>query len=302
MTWPMLWPASVPSECPPNYWHTPAPSAKCEPEQAAVAPIAAAKPMITWLQSAAEQTTTQAEAHRQAMASTPGMAVITENHITQAILATINFFGINMAPIAFTEAGDFICMRTQTALAMNSYQAETLLNTAFQKLEPMAAILNPSSYSPPSALTSQVNQFTQMISGFSAALPSTQVLQQTVGQVAELARPMQQVKSLFTSIDSTGVYTSAQRGDTESAHRIGLFGASTLSSHPLVGITGTTTDTRLLCAESLPSASGSLAWTPLMTQFQLIDKSIAPEPRQRVMLPPWAAGSPGHNAQDGGTT
>ncbi len=41
------------------------------------------------------------------MASTLGMAVITENRINRAILAVTDFLGVNMAPIVFTEA-DYI--------------------------------------------------------------------------------------------------------------------------------------------------------------------------------------------------
>ncbi|WP_193386700.1 hypothetical protein [Mycobacterium lepromatosis] len=57
MTSLMLWPASVLSECLLSYWRASASSARRGPEEAAVAPIAAAKPMMTWLQSAAEQMT-----------------------------------------------------------------------------------------------------------------------------------------------------------------------------------------------------------------------------------------------------
>ncbi|WP_236684804.1 hypothetical protein [Mycobacterium lepromatosis] len=149
-------------------------------------------------------------------------------------------------------------------------------------------------------MTSEGNQLTQMISGFFATLPSTQALQQTVGQAAELTCPMQQVRSPFTSMDSTDGCTSGQCGDTESSHCIGLLGASPLSNHPLTGGIDTTTNASLLCAESLPGASGSLAWTPLTTQ--LIDKSIAPEPRQRVMLPSWVQARRVATPQDGGTT
>lgn len=249
--------------------------------------IDAAKPMVVWLQAASEQAkmratqaTAQAGAYMQALASTPSLIEIAANHITQEILVATNFFGINLVPIAFTEADYFIRMWTQAALAMDAYEAETLLNTAFQKLEPMAAILNPSNNPLSSALTSGLDQFSQMTSGFSAALPSTEALQQTVGQVAELAGPMQQlaqpvqqVTSLFSTMGSGGTSGGSLGGDAQAA-QIGLLGASPLSNHPLAGGTGPTTGAGLLRAESLPGAGGSIARTPLMAQ--LIDKPMAP--------------------------
>ncbi|MFW3113747.1 PPE family protein [Mycobacterium haemophilum DSM 44634] len=284
--------------------------------------IDAAKPMVAWLQTASEQAkmratqaTAQAAAYTQAMTSMPTLIEIAANHITEAVLVATNFFGINMVPIAFTEADYFIRMWTQAAVAMDAYQAATLLNTAFQKLEPMAAILNPSgSQSLSSAMTSGMNQFAQMTSGFSSALPSTEAVQQTVGQVAELAGPMQQltqpvqqVTSLFSSMGSTGGSTSGHLGDTEGA-QIGLLGASPLSNHPLAGGTGPTTGAGLLRAEALPGAGGSLARTPLLAE--LIDKPVAPAAASGAGAgtsaaggaAPVGAGSLGHGAQAGGTT
>ncbi|RFD27196.1 PPE family protein [Mycobacterium uberis] len=286
--------------------------------------IDAAKPMVGWLQTASEQAktraaqaTAQAAAYTQAMTSMPTLIEIAANHITEAILVATNFLGINIVPIAFTEADYFIRMWTQAALAMDAYQAETLLNTAFQKLEPMAAILNPAgNQSLSSAMTCGMNQFSQMTSSFPSALPPTQAVQQTVGQVAELAgqmqqltQPVQQVTSLFSSTGSTSSSTNSHLGNTESP-QIGLLGASPLSNHPLAGGTGPTTGAGLLRAELLPGAGGSLARTPLLAE--LIDKPTAPAP---VATPsagagaaatggaaPIGVGSLNHGTQAGGTT
>lgn len=112
--------------------------------------LAAATPMVVWLQTAstqaktrAMQATAQAAAYTQAMATTPSLPEIAANHITQAVLTATNFFGINTIPIALTEMDYFIRMWNQAALAMEVYQAETAVNTLFEKLEPMASILDP---------------------------------------------------------------------------------------------------------------------------------------------------------------
>lgn len=96
--------------------------------------LAAATPMVVWLQTAstqaktrAMQATAQAAAYTQAMATTPSLPEIAANHITQAVLTATNFFGINTIPIALTEMDYFIRMWNQAALAMEVYQAETRL-------------------------------------------------------------------------------------------------------------------------------------------------------------------------------
>ncbi len=250
--------------------------------------IAAAKPMVTWLQTAstqaktrAMQATAQAASYTQAMATTPSLPEIFANHITHAVLTATNFFGINTVPIAFTEMDYFIRMWTQAALAMDVYQSETLANTLFDKIEPMTAILDPSvsqgmTSSPMMGMVSQMT-----------GVPASQ-LQQTATQVAELSapmqqltQPMQQVSSMVGQMGSAGGPGSGL-GDDKGA-QLGLLGASPLSNHPLAGGSGASLGAGLLRGEALPGAGGTFARTPLMAG--LIDK---PGP---AMVPAAAAGS-----------
>ncbi|BCI86280.1 hypothetical protein NIIDMKKI_14860 [Mycobacterium kansasii] len=113
--------------------------------------IAAATPMVGWLAAAsaqakmrATQATAQAAAYTQAMANTPSLPEIAMNHITTAVLTATNFLGINTVPIAVKETDYFVRMWNQAAAAMDVYQAETTVNTRFEKLEPAKAILAPS--------------------------------------------------------------------------------------------------------------------------------------------------------------
>lgn len=158
--------------------------------------LAAATPMVVWLQTAstqaktrAMQATAQAAAYTQAMATTPSLPEIAANHITQAVLTATNFFGINTIPIALTEMDYFIRMWNQAALAMEVYQAETAVNTLFEKLEPMASILDPGAS----------QSTTNPIFGMPSPGSSTPVGQlppaatQTLGQLGEMSGPMQQL-------------------------------------------------------------------------------------------------------------
>lgn len=176
--------------------------------------LAAATPMVVWLQTAstqaktrAMQATAQAAAYTQAMATTPSLPEIAANHITQAVLTATNFFGINTIPIALTEMDYFIRMWNQAALAMEVYQAETAVNTLFEKLEPMASILDPGAS----------QSTTNPIFGMPSPGSSTPVGQlppaatQTLGQLGEmsgpmqqLTQPLQQVTSLFSQVGGTG--------------------------------------------------------------------------------------------------
>lgn len=176
--------------------------------------LAAATPMVVWLQTAstqaktrAMQATAQAAAYTQAMATTPSLPEIAANHITQAVLTATNFFGINTIPIALTEMDYFIRMWNQAALAMEVYQAETAVNTLFEKLEPMASILDPGAS----------QSTTNPIFGMPSPGSSTPVGQlppaatQTLGQLGEmsgpmqqLTQPLQQLTSLFSQVGGTG--------------------------------------------------------------------------------------------------
>lgn len=253
--------------------------------------LAAATPMVVWLQTAstqaktrAMQATAQAAAYTQAMATTPSLPEIAANHITQAVLTA-----------------------TQAALAMEVYQAETAVNTLFEKLEPMASILDPGAS----------QSTTNPIFGMPSPGSSTPVGQlppaatQTLGQLGEmsgpmqqLTQPLQQVTSLFSQVGGTGGGNPAD----EEAAQMGLLGTSPLSNHPLAGGSGPSAGAGLLRAESLPGAGGSLTRTPLMSQ--LIEKPVAPSVMPAAAAgssatggaAPVGAGAMGQGAQSGGST
>jgi PPE-repeat protein len=112
--------------------------------------VAAATPMVTWLQTAAQQAqqramqaTAQAAAYVKALGVTPSLPEIATNHITHAVLTATNFLGINTVPIGFNEIDYFVRMWNQAGGAMDIYQAETAANTAFEPLPPMKPIVQP---------------------------------------------------------------------------------------------------------------------------------------------------------------
>ncbi|MDC8995598.1 PPE family protein [Mycobacterium marinum] len=249
--------------------------------------LAAALPMVTWLQTASTQAKTrglqaaaQAAAYMQAMATTPSLPEIFANHITNVILNATNFFGINTVPIAFNEMDYFVRMWNQAALAMDVYQAETTANTLFEQLEPMTSILDPATaQSMPTSSTPLLDMASQV-----TGIPSSE-LQQTATQVAEasgpmqqLAQPAQQMTSAFSNTGSSG------NGADEEGFRMGLLGAGALSNHPLAGGSGPTTGAGLLRGESLPGAGGTLTRTPLISE--LVEKPMGPS-----VQPAAAAGS-----------
>ena len=112
--------------------------------------VSATMPMVAWLrttalqaQKRAMQATSQASSYAMAMATTPPIPEIEENHITHGVLEATNFFGVNMVPIGVNEADYFIRMWNQAAFAMDAYQAETVANTLFEPIPPMTPIVIP---------------------------------------------------------------------------------------------------------------------------------------------------------------
>ena len=112
--------------------------------------VAATMPMVVWLrttalqaQKRALQATAQATSYTTAMATTPPIPEIEQNHITHAVLEATNFFGINTVPIGVNEFDYFVRMWNQAAGAMDAYQAETGLNIMFEPILPMKPIVMP---------------------------------------------------------------------------------------------------------------------------------------------------------------
>lgn len=112
--------------------------------------IAAATPMVTWLQTAAQlaqrrgmQAAAQAAAYVKALGTTPSLPEIATNHITHTVLTATNFFGINMVPIGFNETDYFVRMWNQAGGAMDIYAVETMANTTFEPVPPMKPIVVP---------------------------------------------------------------------------------------------------------------------------------------------------------------
>jgi PPE-repeat protein len=107
-------------------------------------------PMVVWLrttalqaQKRAMQATSQASSYATAMATTPPIPEIEENHITPGVLEATNFLGVNTVPIGVNEADYFIRMWNQAAFAMDAYQVETVANTLFEPIPPMTPIVIP---------------------------------------------------------------------------------------------------------------------------------------------------------------
>lgn len=112
--------------------------------------IAATMPMIMWLQTTAAQAqkralqaTAQASSYSLAMATTPPLPEIEQNHITNAVLNATNFLGINTVPIGLNEMDYFVRMWNQAAGAMDAYHAETTVNLLFEPIMPMKPIVLP---------------------------------------------------------------------------------------------------------------------------------------------------------------
>jgi PPE-repeat protein len=112
--------------------------------------VTATMPMVIWLRTVsaqamkrALQATAQANAYTAAMATTPPLVEIEQNHVTHAVLEATNFFWVNTIPIAMNEADYFIRMWNQAAGAMDVYQAETLLNLMFEMIAPPKPIVVP---------------------------------------------------------------------------------------------------------------------------------------------------------------
>ncbi|MGV0810693.1 PPE family protein [Mycolicibacterium boenickei] len=112
--------------------------------------VSATMPMIMWLrtmvmqaQKRALQAGAQASSYSLAMATTPPIPEIEQNHVTNAVLNATNFLGINTVPIGLNEMDYFVRMWNQAAGAMEAYHAETTVNLLFEPLVPMKPIVIP---------------------------------------------------------------------------------------------------------------------------------------------------------------
>ncbi|MGV0849243.1 PPE family protein [Mycolicibacterium phlei] len=112
--------------------------------------VSATMPMVTWLRAVSAQAhkrsaqaLAQATAYTQAMATTPPLPEIAQNHVTRAVLHATNFFGVNTVPIGVNEFDYFVRMWNQAAGAMDVYQAETALNMLFEPIMPATPIVIP---------------------------------------------------------------------------------------------------------------------------------------------------------------
>jgi PPE-repeat protein len=112
--------------------------------------VSSTMPMVIWLRTVsaqamkrALQAIAQANSYTAAMAATPPLVEIEQNHVTHAVLEATNFFWVNTIPIGLNEADYFVRMWNQAAGAMDVYQAETLLNLMFEMIAPPKPIVVP---------------------------------------------------------------------------------------------------------------------------------------------------------------
>lgn len=112
--------------------------------------VAATMPMIMWLrttamqaQKRALQATAQASSYTLALATTPPLPEIEQNHVTHGVLEATNFLGINTMPIGMNEMDYFVRMWHQAAGAMDGYHAETTMNLLFEPIMPMTPMVLP---------------------------------------------------------------------------------------------------------------------------------------------------------------
>lgn len=111
--------------------------------------VSATMPMVTWLhttaiqaQKRAMQALAQADSYTLALTTTPQLPEIEENQVTHGVLEATNFLGINTMPIGFNEA-DYGRMWALAGAVMETYQAETSMNTLFEPILPAQPIVMP---------------------------------------------------------------------------------------------------------------------------------------------------------------
>lgn len=110
---------------------------------------AAFAPYLSWMgsvialaQQRAAAAAAQAAAYTLAVATTPTLAEIAQNHLTHAVLEATNFLGVNAIPLAANEFQYFVELWGRAAGAMFEYQAATALNTTFVPFPPAPPIMS----------------------------------------------------------------------------------------------------------------------------------------------------------------
>jgi len=146
--------------------------------------VSATQPMVLWLhttamqaQKRAMQAIAQASSYATALAETPPIPEIEQNHITHGVLEATNFLGINTAPIGVNEADYFVRMWNQAAGAMEAYQAETSVNTLFEPIPPMKPIVMPGV-----AEAAAAGMLAEAAPGVAGAAMRNMIMAQVVGQ------------------------------------------------------------------------------------------------------------------------
>jgi len=113
-----------------------------EQAQAAFAPyIGWMSTMIGLSEQRAAAAAAQAAAYSAAVATTPTLAEIAQNHITHAVLEATNFLGVNAIPLAINEFEYFVVLWNRAAGAMYEYQAATAVNVTFPPFPPAPPIM-----------------------------------------------------------------------------------------------------------------------------------------------------------------
>ncbi|MGE2691956.1 PPE family protein [Mycolicibacterium pulveris] len=184
--------------------------------------VAATMPMVVWLrtvsaqaQKRALQATAQANSYSLAMATTPPLAEIEQNHITHAVLEATNFLGVNTVPIGLNEFDYFVRMWNQAAGAMDVYQAETALNMLFEPIMPMKPIVIPGVGE--GAVGAALGQAAAMAPA--AALRNAAIAH--VGAQASVESAGLQAGRAVAQANQAAVHAEGQAQRTQNAHQLG---------------------------------------------------------------------------------
>ncbi|MGV0644008.1 PPE family protein [Mycolicibacterium sp. XJ879] len=184
--------------------------------------VAATMPMVVWLrtvsaqaQKRALQAVAQANSYSLAMATTPPLAEIEQNHITHAVLEATNFLGVNTVPIGLNEFDYFVRMWNQAAGAMDVYQAETAMNIMFEPIMPMKPIVIPGMAE--GAVGAALGQAAAMAPG--AALRNAAIAH--VGAQASVESAGLQTGRAVAQANQAAVHAEGQAQRTQNAHNLG---------------------------------------------------------------------------------